>query len=339
MVFSTIVNYSSDITDATPPFIIIQTLISTIMSKLLVVFGATGQQGGSVVDFVLNDAELSKQYSIRAITRDPTSTSSQSLKQKNVEVMKADLDDINSVHEAMRGAHTVFILGAPSFGPDAKAKELSQGIAAADAAVAANVQYYIFSTLPHVERTSGGKYTKVAGFDSKAETEDYIRTLPMKSAFFAPGSFMQNWNGIMKPVPNPDGSGYNITRAASPSTKLPLIDTAGDTGKYVGAILANPDKYEGKTFCAASGLYSLEEIAKAISKSTGKDVVYKQKPAEELLKTLPPWGAMLIEMMLYQQDYGYYGQDTAEKVKWAVDNARGKVTTLEEYLGANPIKL
>jgi uncharacterized protein YbjT (DUF2867 family) len=41
------------------------------MSKLLVFFGATGNQGGSVVNFVLNDPTLSKEYKIRAVTRDP----------------------------------------------------------------------------------------------------------------------------------------------------------------------------------------------------------------------------------------------------------------------------
>ena len=39
------------------------------MSKLLVVFGATGQQGVSVVNYVLKDPTLSKQFKIRAITR------------------------------------------------------------------------------------------------------------------------------------------------------------------------------------------------------------------------------------------------------------------------------
>lgn len=40
------------------------------MAKVLTVFGATGQQGGSVVEYVLNDPELFKKYKVRAITRD-----------------------------------------------------------------------------------------------------------------------------------------------------------------------------------------------------------------------------------------------------------------------------
>jgi uncharacterized protein YbjT (DUF2867 family) len=267
------------------------------MSKILAIFGATGQQGGSVLSHVLNDPELSKEYTIRAITRDPSSKSAESLKKLNVEVVKSDLTDKSSVSAALKGAHTVFVLTAPNFGPNAKAEEFTQGKNMADGAVEEKVNYLIFSTLPSVTRLSGGRYTKVHSFDVKEEIEQYIRTLPIKSAFFAPGSFMQNFQNIMAPRPNGSG-GYVISRPVSAQACLPLIDTAGDTGKYVGAILAEPEKYEGKTFCAASALYSMEEMAKIISKSSGKSVTYEEISGETFRAYLPPYlpADMLIEM-------------------------------------------
>jgi hypothetical protein len=39
------------------------------MAKILAVFGATGVQGGSVINHVLNDPELSKEYEIRAVSK------------------------------------------------------------------------------------------------------------------------------------------------------------------------------------------------------------------------------------------------------------------------------
>ena len=63
---------------------------------------------------------------------------------------------------------------------------------------------------------------------------------------------------------------------------MPLIAAVDDGGKFVGAILAEPDKYEGKTFCAATAFYSGEEIAAALSRSTGQKVVYKQVLVEEI---------------------------------------------------------
>ena len=78
------------------------------MSKVLVVFGATGQQGGSIINFVLNDAELSKEFQIRAVTRNISAPAAKTLQTRAVEVVSADLDNLDSVVTAVGGAHTVF---------------------------------------------------------------------------------------------------------------------------------------------------------------------------------------------------------------------------------------
>jgi hypothetical protein len=83
----------------------------------------------------------------------------------------------------------------------------------------------------------------------------------------------------------------------------------------------------------------MEEIAQTISKVSGKIVTYEQISEETFRQGLPPWGGMLIEMMLYQQDFGYYGPETKDLVAWAAGNARGKVHTFEEYLTKNPLLL
>jgi uncharacterized protein YbjT (DUF2867 family) len=57
------------------------------LRKILAVFGATGNQGGSVINSVLAHPKLSQEFSIRAITRDVTKPSSVALKEKGVEVV------------------------------------------------------------------------------------------------------------------------------------------------------------------------------------------------------------------------------------------------------------
>ena len=307
------------------------------MSKVLLVFGATGQQGGSVIEYVLNDPQLSKQYSIRAVTRDPSKPNAQALHQRGVEVVKGELDDAESLKSMMQGVHTVFANTITVYDEHIKTREVAQGTALADAAVAAGVQYIIFSTLPHVGKISGGKYQRVASFEAKADVEEYIRSLPIKSAFFAPGSFMQNFEGGMAPRPSQAGDGtFAISNIVTPQTQLPLIETVADTGKYVGAILAEPEKYEGKVFSAATKLSSFEEVVQLISEVTGKTVKYNQVPVEVYRNFLPPAAAdPLVEMMLYVQDFGYYGPQTKELVQWTSENARGKLTTFEEYIKKN----
>lgn len=308
------------------------------MSKLLVVFGATGNQGGSVINSVINDATLRDEYKIRAVTRDTSTPAAQHLQQKPVEVVKGDADNTSSVEKALQGAHTVFFLTTTIYDDKLEERELSQGRRIADAAVKVGAKYLIFSTLPSINDNSGGKYNKGGHFDCKTKVEEYIRTLPIKSAFFAPGSFMQNFATNMRPNGTGDGT-YVLATVASPATKLPLIDIT-DTGKYVSAILADPDAFEGQVLCAATRLYTMEEIVGIISESTGKTVAYRQLPEDVFRKFLPPsMGDYLVHMLLYIQDFGYYGEGTEEKVAWAAGKARGKLHSLEDYLAENPLDL
>jgi len=307
------------------------------MSKLLAVFGATGQQGGSIIDYVLKDPDLSKQFKIRAITRDPSKPAAKTLHQKGVEVVAGDLDNKNSLEQALKGVHTVFAMTGGI--PLTKQQEITQGKLVADAAVAGGASFIVWSTLPDVDHISGGKYPLVDHFDSKAEVEAYIRKLPIKSAFFAPGGFMQNFAGMMAPQPTGDGS-FAISSVVEPSTCLPLIDIADDAGKFVGTILAAPDKYEGKVLSAATKLYSMSEIAEIISEKSGKKVVYQKLPVEVISGFMPPDHATdLVQMLLWFRDFGYYGPETKELVEWTAKQARGELTSFEKFLEKNPLNL
>jgi uncharacterized protein YbjT (DUF2867 family) len=315
------------------------------MAKVLAVFGATGKQGGSVVNYVLNDPELSKRYKIRAITRDVNSEQSKQL--KNVEVVQGDVLDPASLDAALTGVHTIFLMTAPSFGPDRFDVEYNSVKAVADLAINKGVEYIIFSTLPDVIGISGGKYTKVTPFDAKAAAEQYIRRLPIKSAFYCPGSFMENFHTqpFLNPRQAPDGT-WVMARHTSPKTQFPLIDAVGDSGKFVGAILNEPDGFEGKRICGATKLYTLEEIVAILSKATGKTIVYKQIPLEEFRDGLMiAFGGMdiiadiYVEAFSYGEEFGYYGPDTEKQVAWAAEQARGTLSTFEEYLAAHPLQL
>ncbi|MCJ1377824.1 hypothetical protein MMC17_000920 [Xylographa soralifera] len=312
------------------------------MSKILAVFGATGQQGGSVINYVLDDPVLSQKYKIRAITRDVNSEKAKQLKEK-VEVVEGDVLNRASLEIALTGANTVFAMTTPSFGPDGLGIEYNSGKTIADVAVEKGAEYIIFSTLPPVKEISGGKYTKITPFDAKAKAEQYIRGLPIKSAFYLPGYFMENFHlqSLFTPQEASDGT-WVLARHVSPKTQFPLIDAVGDTGKFVGAILAETDRYEGNTFCAATALYSLEEIVAIMSKATGKTVVYKQIPLEEFKKSLSFMVGMVdfyVEGFSYMEEFGYCGPDSKDLVAWAVANARGRLSTFEEYLEAHPLQL
>lgn len=64
------------------------------MAKVLTVFGATGNQGGSVIKHILADPQLSKEFTIRGVTRDKSRPAAQALAKQGVElvVVRPSLD-------------------------------------------------------------------------------------------------------------------------------------------------------------------------------------------------------------------------------------------------------
>lgn len=98
------------------------------MSKLLVVIGATGKQGGSVIKAVLSDPTAKSTFSIRGVTRSVDGKAAQALKEQGVEVVAGDLNEKDSLVKAFKGAYAVF--GVTDYwqgaGMDVK-KEVQQG--------------------------------------------------------------------------------------------------------------------------------------------------------------------------------------------------------------------
>lgn len=77
-------------------------------SKVLTVFGATGNQGGSVISTVLANPKLSSEYKLRGITRDPSKPSAKKLADQGVEMVSADMNDLDALKSAISGSYAVF---------------------------------------------------------------------------------------------------------------------------------------------------------------------------------------------------------------------------------------
>lgn len=74
------------------------------MTKLICVIGVTGNQGGSVAKRFLQDPN----YRVRGITRNPDSEAAKQLASQGAEIVKADLDDVNTLVEAFNAANLIF---------------------------------------------------------------------------------------------------------------------------------------------------------------------------------------------------------------------------------------
>ena len=221
------------------------------MSKILTVFGASGNQGSSVIRAVLADSALSKEYQIRAITRDSSKASMAQLAEKGVEVVevctsspvfnptaqqsankvveKADMASTESISRAVKGSHTVFLM--TNFWESLSADtEIAQGKAVADAAKAAGVQHLIFSSLINTSEASKGRLSHISHFDGKAKIEEYISGTGVPATFVLPAMFMSGYFDMIRK--NEDGSYMLALPMSEEKPQIPLLDTVGDMGVY-----------------------------------------------------------------------------------------------------------
>src|SRR5207249_4868989 len=144
------------------------------------VVGATGQQGGAVCAAILNDAAGG--FSCRAITRDPGKDKARALASKGAEVVRADLDDAESVRKAFAGAHGAYCV--TNFWEHLSAeREKAQAKNMADAARTERLAHVIWSTLEDTRKLMPAADTRmpilqekyrVPHFDGKAEADAYF---------------------------------------------------------------------------------------------------------------------------------------------------------------------
>ncbi|KAF4307346.1 NmrA-like protein [Botryosphaeria dothidea] len=273
------------------------------MPKLITVFGATGNQGGSVVKAILADATLSKEFKIRGITRDVSRPAAQALAKQGVEMAVADLSSKSSLTDALKDSHTVFLVtnywetGKPEV-------ELNQGKNVADVSKEVGVQHLVFSTLLHVAETSGGRLKHVPHFDGKAEIERYIRDSGVPCSFYLPGYFMSNYKGQLK---EGDDGVVTLSYPVSSKAKFPLVDIAEDTGKFVKAIIKDREKMLGKQIFGAADYYTPEQILTEYEEVSGKKTRFVQVSNEQYKKFLPePIAEEMLENHLFIEDPGYY---------------------------------
>jgi uncharacterized protein YbjT (DUF2867 family) len=70
------------------------------MTKIIAVTGATGSQGGGVV----NVMKKTPGWTVRAVTRNPESEAAKKLAAEGVEVVKADMEDEESLRAAFKAS-------------------------------------------------------------------------------------------------------------------------------------------------------------------------------------------------------------------------------------------
>jgi uncharacterized protein YbjT (DUF2867 family) len=246
--------------------------------KIIAVVGATGAQGGGLVRAIL--ADRNGEFRVRALTRNPDSDKARALAAAGAELVRADLDDQASLERAFAGAHGDFALTNfwEHFSPE---KELAQAGNQARAAKAAGVHHVIWSTLEDTRRwvplgddrlpTLQGRY-KVPHFDAKGEADTIFRVLGVPTTFLLTAFY---WDNLIYFGAGPQKGADGRLAISFPlgDKKLPAI-AVEDIGKAAYAIFKRGDEFINRTVGIAGEHLSGQEMAAALSRALGREIVY-----------------------------------------------------------------
>jgi uncharacterized protein YbjT (DUF2867 family) len=252
-------------------------------TPVVLVTGATGNQGGAVVDALSRSA---RRWRIRALTRNPQGPAAQALRARGVEVVGGDLAQPGTLAAPLAGAHGVFsVQNYRSAGAEG---EVLQGTSLVDAAVAAGVQMFVHSSIGGAERARG-----IPLFDAKWAVEQHLRASGLMAAVLRPATFANVFTMRGAAI------GLSLMAAAlGPDKPLQMI-AIRDIGEFARLAFERPEDFAGSALEIAGDELTVPEIARTL-RECGRPVGYRRVP-KALLKLMGKEG----RLMLWLGEAGY----------------------------------
>ena len=245
---------------------------------VILVTGATGQQGGAVAREL-----LARKFVVRAMTRKPESDAAKTLAKLGAEVVKGDLDDPESLARAIRGAWGVFaVQNTWEAGVE---KEEDQGKRTAELAKRGGVQHFVYTSVGSAHRKTG-----IPHFDNKWRIEETVRALAFPShVIIRPVFFMDNF---LSPWFKPGIDQGKLMIALRPTTVLQMI-AVRDIGKYGALAFEKAEELNRKEIDLAGDARTMPQTAQVIGKAAGRAVTFVPVPIEEIRKASEDYAIML----------------------------------------------
>ena len=245
---------------------------------VILVTGATGQQGGSVARQL-----LAAGHNVRAMTRNPDSEAAKALAGLGAEVVQGDLNDPVSLERAMQGAWGVF--GVQNTWEAGVEGEEAQGKRLAEIARDNGVQHFVYSSVGSADRNTG-----IPHFDSKYRVEETIRSLGLPSyTILRPVFFMEN---LVSPWFKPAIDEGTLAIGIEPDTRLQMIAVA-DIGKYGRLAFEKHEELNGQAIDIAGDELMMPDAADVVGEASGKSISHFQVPIEQVREFSDDFASML----------------------------------------------
>ncbi|MET8505219.1 NmrA/HSCARG family protein [Streptomyces sp. NPDC004787] len=254
--------------------------------KIITVFGATGRQGGGLARAILAERGDDAEFSVRAVTRRPDAEPARELERLGAEIVRADLDDEESLEAAFEHAYGAFCV--TNFWEHMSAeREIAQAGAMARAAAHAGVQHAIWSTLEDTREcvplddarmpVLQERY-KVPHFDGKAEADHLFTDEGVPTTFLRTTFFWENLLGSFAPQHGDDGALW--LRYPMGQSRLSGM-AAEDIGKTALALFRQGASVVAATISIAGEHLPVADMAAALTDAVDRPVRYRPLSADE----------------------------------------------------------
>ncbi|XP_038045315.1 nmrA-like family domain-containing protein 1 [Patiria miniata] len=230
------------------------------MKTVVTVFGATGQQGGSVVRALLEQPD---KFQVRAVTRNPTSPKSLDLEAAGCQLVQAELAQTESLIPILQGADCCFLVTLPPVEmvlEEAVKDEYQYGMNVANACMAVGLPHLIFTTLPNCEEISGAP---VPWSDSKAKITEYFKKKELPLTSITLPDFYENYLSVLKPKKVEDGVYNMVIPTGEQAYSLINITYLGEAVRH---IITHRDEYLNKNLTLVTDRLTVGEIADIMNK-------------------------------------------------------------------------
>jgi uncharacterized protein YbjT (DUF2867 family) len=251
-------------------------------------------------------------FRARALTRNTHSDEATELARLGAEVVEADLDSLEGMKRAFRGAYGAYCVTNywEHFSPE---RELAQAANLAEAARDAGLEHIIWSTLEDTRQwvplsdnrlpTLMEKY-KVPHFDAKGEANQGFTDRGVPTTFLLTSFYWDNLIHFgMGPKRGSDGK-LTITLPMA-DKKLPGV-AAEDIGSCAYGIFKKDGEYIGKTVGVAGGHLTGEQMAAALTRALGYEVGYYAVSPEVYRGYGFPGAEDLGNMFQFKRDFNEY---------------------------------
>lgn len=190
--------------------------------------------------------------------------------------------------------------------------EVAIGKALANAAVAANIKHYIYSTMPN-HSAINPEWPAIPLWSAKHEIETYIRSLPTlapRSTFLYTGIYNNNFTSLPYPLfcmeLQKDGS-FRWEAPFHPDIPLPWLDAEHDVGPAVLQLIKDGNKWRGQKIALAYEMLSPTEACALFSKGVRRPVRYRHNPKIQVKVKIPT--GYRDQLVALEKLYSFGGKD------------------------------